>query len=203
MSDRTQDSTLTTSASGGRFSRSENDWAWWHGGVPAHLRALHASGTHLLIFTNQGGLKPGADKAAEKLQRFKRKVGAVLAALDLPVRLYAATAKDRYRKPAPGMWERTLADRGWRDSDVDREGSVFVGDAAGRMSGVVAGKRVGADFSAADRHFAENVGLAFQTPEEYFLAKEVRRWRSFDPRSYFGDGPDGTFSTGLGHRLMK
>jgi bifunctional polynucleotide phosphatase/kinase len=171
--------------------------------VPARLRALHASGSALLVFTNQSGIKLEGEKGAEKLQRFKRKVGAVMAALDLPVRLYAATARDGYRKPAPGMWERALADRGWGAGDVDREGSVFVGDAAGRLAGMVAGKKVAADFSASDRHFAENVGLEFRTPEEYFLGKEAREWRSFDPKSYCGDGVNGTFSTGLGYGLTK
>ncbi len=127
-----QDSTLTTTASGARHSRDGNDWAWWHGGVPARLGTLHADGFALLVFTNQSGLTPGGAKVSEKVQKFKRKVGAMLAALDLPVAVYAATAKDGFRKPATGMWERALGDRGWRAEDVDLEASFFVGDAAGR-----------------------------------------------------------------------
>lgn len=190
-SNPSQDATLVNTASGGRWSRDEHDWAWWHGSVPARLRALYASGTTLIVLSNQGGLKPEGDKGTEKLTRFKRKVGAALAALDLPVRVYAATSKDGFRKPATGMWERALKDIGWGDADVDREGSVFVGDAAGR----VAGKGVKADFSASDRHFAENVGLPFRTPEEYFLGKEAREWKAFDPKTYF----DGRLSAGLEH----
>jgi bifunctional polynucleotide phosphatase/kinase len=188
-----QDSTLTSTASGASHSRDANDWAWWHGSVPARLRALHADGFALLVFSNQAGLKlvDGA-KAAEKVQKFKRKVGAALAALDLPVSVYAATEKDGFRKPATGMWERALGDRGWRAEDVDHKASFFVGDAAGRLAGMVAGKKVAADFSASDRHFAENVGVGFQTPEEYFLGKEARDWSSFDPKSYFGDAVNGS-----------
>ena len=43
---------------------------------------------------------------------------------------------------------------------IDKAASFFIGDAAGRkFSG---GK---GDFSSTDRKWAENVGLAFQTPE--------------------------------------
>jgi hypothetical protein len=35
------------------------------------------------------------------------------------------------------------------------------------------------------------------------LGKEEREWRSFDPKSYYGDGVNGTISTGLGYGLTK
>lgn len=68
--------------------------------------------------------------------------------LDLPVSIYAATAKDRYRKPRPGMWEEFLDDYDLDgETSPDLANSFFVGDAAGR----VASKGLKADHSAGDR----------------------------------------------------
>lgn len=103
--------------------------------------------------------------------------------------LYAATERDRFRKPRTGMWDQLLRDWGCRensphDAKVDLAGSLFVGDAAGRRS----------DHSSADRDFADNIGLRFMTPEQFFLGKrEVGEGggadgglppREFDPRTY-------------------
>jgi len=58
---------------------------------------------------------------------------------------------------------------------VDLEGSVFVGDAAGRKG----------DFSCSDRDLATNVGILFKTPEEFFLNEDPEPFtREFDPSSY-------------------
>jgi hypothetical protein len=39
------------------------------------------------------------------------------------------------------------------------------------------------DFSASDRKFAKNVGVAFHTPEEFFLGAAAAKfsWGGFDP----------------------
>ena len=49
--------------------------------------------------------------------------------------------------------------------------SSFVGDAAGRHDGWMAGKKK--DHSAVDRKFAMNVKVAFMTPEEVFEDRRV------------------------------
>jgi bifunctional polynucleotide phosphatase/kinase len=90
------------------------------------------------IVSNQGGISlkpdPKTIKSDQKrLADFKNKVSAVLNQLDMSVSVYAATARDQYRKPRTGMWEEILDD--W-DLDganaVDLENSFFVGDAGGR-----------------------------------------------------------------------
>jgi bifunctional polynucleotide phosphatase/kinase len=87
--------------------------------------------------------------------------------LGLPLTVYAACANDLYRKPRTGMWDTLCADFGLREvmqegssrGFWDKEGksriaAVLVGDAAGREH----------DHSDSDRHFCENLGIAFLTP---------------------------------------
>ena len=50
------DGTLVKTAHGG-FPASPTDWTWNSEGVARVLRALHASGFELVVFSNQGGIK--------------------------------------------------------------------------------------------------------------------------------------------------
>jgi bifunctional polynucleotide phosphatase/kinase len=110
----------------------------------------------LAILSNQGGLNanPSPDKAkveVKRLSEFKAKVTAVLSQLDIPeISIYAACEKDRYRKPRVGMWHQLLQDYGLDESEdsVDLAGSVFVGDAGGRLAGKAG---VSKDFACSDR----------------------------------------------------
>ncbi|KAF4571436.1 hypothetical protein EYR36_008773 [Pleurotus pulmonarius] len=125
------------------------DWKFWKSGVKSKLETVIAEGYALVIISNQG-IKP------ERLKVWKEKVKSIAAALpDVPFRLFAATAKDGFRKPMPGMWtelERMVAEFG---QEIDKEQSFFVGDAAGRKG----------DFAGTDRKWALNVGIKFYTPE--------------------------------------
>jgi bifunctional polynucleotide phosphatase/kinase len=107
--------------------------------------------------------------------------------------LYAATGKDMYRKPRPGIWAELCDD--WDLSDVDLENSFFVGDAGGRGAVVSTQKGVkgtAKDFSCSDRNFAHNVGVAYKTPEEFFLGEQPRDFvREFDLVQYAAESADG------------
>ncbi|OAL48864.1 PNK3P-domain-containing protein [Pyrenochaeta sp. DS3sAY3a] len=188
------DSTLVTSASGKVFSRDASDWKWWHHSVPARLKELHEKDYTIVIISNQGGISlkpdPKTIKSDQKrLSDFKSKVSAVLKQLDLPISLYAATSRDHYRKPRSGMWQELLDDFDLDTADfVDLDKSFFVGDAGGRDAG--AGGVV-KDHSCVDRDFAANLGISFQTPEEYFLDEEPRPFaRTFEPATYIKDQVD-------------
>lgn len=104
--------------------------------------------------SNQGGISlkpnPKTVKSDQKrLADFKAKVAAVLAQLDLPISVYAATGRDQYRKPRTGMWHELLEDYDIEAADaVDLENSFFVGDAGGREA-VKGG--ASKDFSCSDR----------------------------------------------------
>ena len=94
------------------------------------------------------------------------------------------------------MWKEILEDYDLDPSTIDLQRSFFVGDAGGRLAS--GGKPK--DFSSSDRYvvelptmqkayyprnFAANVGIAFHTPEEYFLEEEPRPFiRTFEPSEY-------------------
>jgi bifunctional polynucleotide phosphatase/kinase len=105
------------------------------------------------VFSNQAAitLKSDSKTAKSDLKRltdFKAKIGFVLGQLDIPITIYAATTKDKYRKPRLGMWMELLDDYDLDVSDgADLKASFFVGDAGGRL----AESRLKPDHSCCDR----------------------------------------------------
>lgn len=180
------DSTLISTASGNKFARDAKDWKWWHAKVPTRIRELNDEGYQVVVISNQKRISlqselKGGRSESKSLSNFKERATAVMRQLDVPMSIYAATQYDEYRKPRMGMWKEMLDDY---DLDVgegvDLQGSFFVGDAAGRPG----------DHSCADRDFAANVGIAFKTPEEFFLdAPPEPVTRAFDPALYVSDTP--------------
>ncbi|CAJ2512036.1 Uu.00g076610.m01.CDS01 [Anthostomella pinea] len=192
------DSTLIVPASGKKFGNDPGDWKWWDSSVPSHLKELYKQKDYrVVILSNQAGLtlhphpnsKAPKNAGKAKVSNFKQKCSAVLAQLDLPTTVYAATARDNYRKPRTGMWKEVCEDYDIPEHEVDLENSVFVGDAGGRTaqlrdaaSGAAA---TGKDFSCSDRNLAHNIGIPYKTPEEFFLGEPPREFtRDFDLATY-------------------
>jgi len=150
--------------------------------VPSTLRRLHDEGYLLVVLSNQAGIELHSDvKHSKRLKDFKQRSTAVLTQLDLPMGIYAATVHDKYRKPRIDMWAQMLDDHNLTHEDIDLGNSVFVGDAGGR----VPNGKLRKDFSSSDRDFADNVGIKYQSPEEFFLNEEPRAFlRDFDPAQY-------------------
>eukprot|EP01027_Heterolobosea_sp_BB2_P014464 GEZU01020775.1.p1 GENE.GEZU01020775.1~~GEZU01020775.1.p1 ORF type:complete len:257 (+),score=90.15 GEZU01020775.1:693-1463(+) len=68
------------------------------------------------------------------------------------------------------------------DLKVDKAASFYVGDAAGRPKDWK--PKAKKDFSCSDRKFAANIGIAFHTPEEFFLGEKPCTkfsWEGIDP----------------------
>lgn len=124
--------------------------------IKAHLLMLNVCINRYLVavVSNQGGISLKSDPKSVKsdqkrLADFKGKVGAVLNQLEFPISVYAATARDQYRKPRAGMWKELLGENDLESADaVDLENSFFVGDAGGREA--VAGVAL-KDHSCVDR----------------------------------------------------
>lgn len=147
----------------------------------------------IAILTNQGSVSlkndPKTIRSDQKsLLTFKTKVNNVLSHFDFPITLLAATARDQYRKPRAGMWSELLEELDLEIGDgPDSSASFFIGDAGGRP----ARKNVQADHSCSDRDLANNVGIDFKTPEEYFLLQEPEPYiREFEPTAYLREVPD-------------
>ena len=146
----------------------------------------------VVIFTNQGGLvlhpdpkSKGPKSIKNRVPAFKQKCNAVLGQLGIPTTLYAATGKDIYRKPRAGMWSEMRDDYDLSESDIDHDSSVFVGDAGGRTADVKGAGTASKDFSCSDRNLAHNIGIKYQTPEEFFLGEMPREFaRDFDVANF-------------------
>ncbi|WYZ43506.1 hypothetical protein EsH8_VI_001205 [Colletotrichum jinshuiense] len=182
------DSTLITTASGKKHGADGTDWKWWHTSVPERLREMYNDeGYRIVVLSNQAGLVLHPDPKAktpksskDRVSAFKQKVNAVLTQLDIPTTIYAATEKDFYRKPRPGMWKELCEDYDLV-GEVDLAQSIFIGDAGGRIAVSKAPK----DFSCSDRNFSHNVGIEYKTPEEFFLGEQPRNFvRDFDLVQY-------------------
>ncbi|KAG9089277.1 hypothetical protein FRC06_001641 [Ceratobasidium sp. 370] len=156
------DDTLITRKSGKKFSDDPTDWKLWTDNVVERIRRAVADGFAIVVVTNQAGLpKKGRE------EKWKQKIPLIAesAFADIPFRLFAAKEKDGFRKPMLGMWD-ALEDEFKKDGvTIDKSASCMVGDAAGRIRPK--------DFSAADRKLAENIGVKFYTPEEYFKGQKV------------------------------
>ncbi|KAK6455824.1 polynucleotide kinase 3 phosphatase-domain-containing protein [Scheffersomyces xylosifermentans] len=180
------DGTLISTKSGSTFSRSPNDWKFWHRNdkqesesvVVRKLNELVAKKYLIVIFTNQGAVVANPTMKSytnftKKLNDIVNKIKEGIESKDTEILVFAAPKKPAknasksssdeqfayVRKPGRGMWdELTTYLRDKAGYEVDIENSIFVGDAAGRDG----------DFSDSDLMFAKNVKCEFNTPEEFF-----------------------------------
>eukprot|EP00128_Syssomonas_multiformis_P012929 Colp12_sorted_trinity150504_noHs@21908 len=159
------DSTLIVTKSGNVFAKNIDDWQLAFNVIPKRLAEYTGQGFKIVILSNQSTI--GKGKMTPK--QFQQKAEAVIQQLGVPVDVLAATQSDMYRKPATGMFDHFLAHCN-AGTQIDFDASLFVGDAAGRPAGWKPGKKK--DFSDSDRAFAANVGLKFQTPEEFFMGEK-------------------------------
>ncbi|ORX93117.1 PNK3P-domain-containing protein, partial [Basidiobolus meristosporus CBS 931.73] len=166
--------------------KNADDWRFLFDNIPKKLEELHQNGYKIVLFSNQGGLKPRNGKISPKRAMFMTKVQNIARNLEVPLQIFVSTAYDHYRKPLGGMWEH-LATKANDGVEIDIQSSTYVGDAAGRPAGWKHG--VKKDFSDSDRKFAANLNLEFHTPEEYFLgeASAPFSFGDFDPKSYPSD----------------
>lgn len=192
------DDTLIKSKQGGKsFARNANSHMWWDDSVPKRLRELHDDGFAIAILTNQKGisLKDNAkvlQKDSTSLKNFKDQLTFFLRQLSFPVFLCAATESDEYRKPRTGMWKELTKMLGASsDDEVDIKSSFYIGDAAGREKTDKRQK----DHATSDRDLAANIGVKFQTPEEFFLGLPTEPYNHpFEPKEFLQSALSQTYS---------
>jgi bifunctional polynucleotide phosphatase/kinase len=126
------------------FSEGPDDWVF-RPGMQEQVTEKQAAGILILIFTNQ------ARKALRHVTL--KRLENVITALG-PCGIFAATARDKYRKPEIGMWQLAIDTY---NLEPDLAVSFFCGDASG-LSG---------SFSDADAGFAKTVGLPYILPLGY------------------------------------
>uniref|UniRef100_A0A915CSB2 Bifunctional polynucleotide phosphatase/kinase n=1 Tax=Ditylenchus dipsaci TaxID=166011 RepID=A0A915CSB2_9BILA len=140
------DGTLIRTISGKVFAKNRDDWQLWDKShVLQRLRQAHSEGFKLCIFTNQKGIQ----KKSVDPNDLKKKVQAILSEIGLPIQVFISVGTPNYRKPYVGMWTHLEE----------------------HENGRIATRTRSKDHSAADRLFALNLGVPFQTPEQYFLNK--------------------------------
>ncbi|XP_028397112.1 uncharacterized protein LOC114520949 isoform X2 [Dendronephthya gigantea] len=147
------DGTIIKTKSGKDFPIDKNDWIFTSQEVKLKLEENQKGGINNVIMSNQGGIGLGLQDKLEWME----KIEDITSQLNIPIFVLAATKENNYRKPDVGMWEYYYCTLN-QFKMINMKTAIYVGDAAGRPN----------DHGDSDRKFAENVGIAFQTPEEYF-----------------------------------
>eukprot|EP00045_Choanoeca_perplexa_P005658 m.47529 g.47529 ORF g.47529 m.47529 type:complete len:414 (+) comp13234_c0_seq1:76-1317(+) len=179
------DWTIIKPKSGKKFPQGASDWMFLYPEVVPKLKELHADGFKVVFVTNQAGVEKGKSTVQELTTKFT----AMREAIGFPITTLACTGENHFRKPSIQLWEYLIEE--CNDGiQPDLSKCMFVGDAAGRAKNWAPNKPK--DFNCSDRMFAENIGVKFQTPEEFFLKQGSVpfAYGSIDPKSLVKDeGP--------------
>nr|XP_043627568.1 polynucleotide 3'-phosphatase ZDP-like isoform X2 [Erigeron canadensis] len=138
-------------------------WSLMYASIPKKLQSLYNDGYKLVIFTNESNIERWKNKRQVAVDSKIGRLDSFIKLVKVPIQVYIACGvskgqeQDPFRKPQPGMW-RIMEQQFNSGIPVDMDQSFYVGDAAGRKD----------DHSEADKKFAENIGLKFYLPEEYF-----------------------------------
>ena len=134
------DWTLVIPKDGKTFSTSMDDWKWYFDNIPIIIKKYYNDGYMIVIFSNQSKLW--------KHEQIKK----VMETLEIPMFIVIAPNKKLY-KPNPILFTSLVG-----DFEINKKKSFFVCDALGRPT----------DFSDSDKVFAENIGIKYYSPEEFF-----------------------------------
>jgi bifunctional polynucleotide phosphatase/kinase len=145
-----------------KYPSSAQDWLWFDQSVPAVLYHLHSQGFLILLISNQLNIEQAnntkrkaaftgrIERTAKELQKWCKINNKEI----VPFQVIAATERDIFRKPRPGMWLEV------KKLFPKAELSFYCGDAAGRNS----------DHADTDRKMALNLDVPFYVPEQLFHA---------------------------------
>ena len=146
------DWTLVNPKDGKTFPTSIDDWEWMYPNIPKKIKEYYNNDYMIVIVTNQS-----KEWKCEQILM-------VMNQLEIPLFVIIAREKGEY-KPDTGLFNKFINNnmRLLYNKEINKEKSVFVGDALGRKC----------DFSDSDKVFAENIGVKWFSPEEFFNQKKT------------------------------
>lgn len=151
------DGTLIKTKSKKKFAVNKDDWEFYSNNVISTLNSLSKDKFCIIIITNQAGLTND-----EKIDLWKKKVDDIVLKINLPIKLFASTSHNIYRKPLPTLMLQIY--QSLKDSKLKLSNkSFYCGDACGRPG----------DHGDCDYKFALNSNLQFLTPNQLFENEEV------------------------------
>jgi bifunctional polynucleotide phosphatase/kinase len=151
-----------------KFPKNRDDWVWTDLRWPSIIQELYNTGMYsIIIFSNQAGLSRGHPK----LEDLHYKINNIVKEIGVPIQVFLAPQKDKFRKPGVSIWNFMLHLHRKSKPKIDLSGSFYIGDAAGRSS----------DFSNSDQKFAENIGIQFYTPEDFIRHYYLNKYLSINP----------------------
>ncbi|KAI8897375.1 polynucleotide kinase 3 phosphatase-domain-containing protein [Globomyces pollinis-pini] len=186
------------------FPKDSNDWVWFDPSIPSILLHLDRLQYCLVIFSNQRGIEESKNLKKKvifqsRIEKTIKEIIKYCETLDLkppPMKIYAATEKDIYRKPCQGMWLKYQ--NTFKSIIINQKESFFCGDAAGRST--IGRNSHAKDHADTDWKFALNCDLPFILPQEIFHSDNVKKYlkepklhlikepslvlTGFDPKTY-------------------
>eukprot|EP01133_Synstelium_polycarpum_P004340 gene4340-5067_t len=164
------DDTMIKTKTGGTFAKTRGDWQWWDSSVPTIMKKYHDDGYQVIVITNQGGIGHRSKFDRSKFTMITGKIQDLCEEIGIPcIAILAADKDGLWRKPNRLMFDHLVNSCTDGKVTVDVSKCMYIGDAAGRPAGWKAGYK--ADFASSDLGFALSSGIAFQTPEEFFLGE--------------------------------
>ena len=166
------DQTLVNwNVSPGSFPSSVNQYELWNSFVIDKLRKQDKDGYKLVIFSNQGGIKGALQ--GKIAARVKSIIDWIAKKVGRPVFAICSTMSgSEYHKPNSGMWQ-VMESRCNAGVEVRPDLSFFVGDSDGTGEGY--------QLEGVDKAFAQNVGIKFYTPKEFFGDSNLELRKSILP----------------------
>jgi DNA 3'-phosphatase len=127
----------------------------WAPVVLEKLHTLYTSGASIVIF----------DYHYSDPAEIKKYFVEFLKLLKLPVVAFFASKKNKYNKPNTNVWRLLNLLYRKENKSINHKTSLHIGHNAGRVTR----NKYAFDTSCADRAFASNIGVAFSTPDRFFL----------------------------------
>lgn len=141
------DGTLVKPNGARPFPKDKDDWTFFRSSVPEKIKNLIANDYQIVIVTDQSKSWK-IDMIKEVIRNLElENVGVIIGTME------------ESKKPHPEYFLESIPEFEDRKNPLD----FYVGDAAGRKG----------DWSDVDKKFAENLGLDFHTPEDFFESDEM------------------------------